>query len=170
MKKSSLKLACHPFTTCDGVFEAGFTPAGLASLRFPGSGENPGKGGEADLSFVIPKDWLKLTDEALNRALCGMHLKRRPEMDLSRGTRFQRSVWEELMKIPVGHTVSYGQLAWRIGHPAAVRAVGRACGANPIPLLIPCHRVLAANGRIGGFSGGMDWKRRLLEIEHIEYF
>lgn len=170
MKRTIPNLACHTFTTCDGVFEAGFTPAGLASLQFPGTVSEAGDGEAPDISFVVPKEWLKLTDEALNRALCGMHLKRRPEMDLTCGTRFQRRVWEELMKIPVGHTVSYGQLAWRIGHPAAVRAVGRACGANPIPLLIPCHRVLAANGRIGGFSGGMDWKRRLLEIEHIEYF
>lgn len=72
-----------------------------------------------------------------------------------------------MLRIPRGATMSYGEIAAKLNNPRASRAVGGACGANPIPLLVPCHRVLAANGRLGGFSGGLDWKRRLLAIEGI---
>ena len=67
----------------------------------------------------------------------------------------------------MGRTASYGDLARDIGRPKAFRAVGGACGANPIPVLIPCHRALAANGRLGGFSGGLEWKRTLLAAEGV---
>lgn len=70
-------------------------------------------------------------------------------------------------KIKFGQTQSYGELAATIGNPKAVRAVGGACGANPIPVLVPCHRVLAANQRIGGFSSGLAWKRKLHALEKI---
>ena len=72
-----------------------------------------------------------------------------------------------MRKISMGQTKSYGEIARAIGRPKAVRAVGGACGANPIPVLIPCHRVLAANGKIGGFSGGLDRKYDLLAREGI---
>lgn len=72
-----------------------------------------------------------------------------------------------MLKIKLGRTQSYGEIAKAIGKPKAVRAVGGACGANPIPLLVPCHRVLAANKKIGGFSSGLDWKRKLLAREGI---
>lgn len=72
-----------------------------------------------------------------------------------------------MLRIPPGETRSYGEIAAALGQPLASRAVGGACGANPIPVLVPCHRVLAANGRLGGFSGGLDWKRRLLAIEGV---
>jgi len=85
------------------------------------------------------------------------------------GTDFRKCVWRELLKIPVGKTKSYGEIAAAIGRPKAVRAVGGACGANPIPVLVPCHRVLAANKKIGGFSGGLDWKRDLLAREGIKF-
>jgi len=88
-------------------------------------------------------------------------------MDLSGGTEFQRRVWEELTWTPCGETRSYAEIAKAIRKPKAVRAVGGACGANPVPLLVPCHRVLAANRKIGGFSGGLDWKRKLLEREGV---
>ena len=67
----------------------------------------------------------------------------------------------------MGKTKSYGEVARAIGKPKAVRAVGGACGANPIPVLIPCHRVLAANRKLGGFSGGLNWKRKLLAQERV---
>jgi len=72
-----------------------------------------------------------------------------------------------MTKIPFGQTTSYGELADVIGKPKAVRAVGGACGANPIPVLVPCHRVLGANNKIGGFSSGLDRKRELLKRERI---
>ncbi len=83
------------------------------------------------------------------------------------GTAFQKSVWQALQKIALGRTQSYGEIAAAIGRPRAVRAVGGACGANPIPVLVPCHRVLAANRKLGGFSGGLDWKRSLLKREAV---
>ncbi|KAB2640119.1 MAG: methylated-DNA--[protein]-cysteine S-methyltransferase [Verrucomicrobia bacterium] len=88
-------------------------------------------------------------------------------MDLRAGTRFQHSVWRELQTLAAGQTRSYGQIAAARGRPKACRAVGSACAANPLPLLVPCHRVLASGGRLGGFSGGLDWKRHLLQAESM---
>lgn len=82
------------------------------------------------------------------------------------GTRFQLRVWEALRNIPYGDTISYGELASRIGNPAASRAVGAANGRNPIPIIIPCHRVIGANGTLVGFGGGLDTKQKLLRLEH----
>lgn len=82
-----------------------------------------------------------------------------------RGTNFQVNVWRALLRIPVGETLSYGQLAGAIGRPEAVRAVANAVAANPVNWLIPCHRVLRANGDIGGYRGGQDRKRALLAWE-----
>ena len=90
-----------------------------------------------------------------------------PPLDLSASTDFQRKVWAALKKISCGQTKSYAVIAATVGKPKAARAVGGACGANPIPLLIPCHRVLAANKKIGGFSGGLDWKKKLLSRELV---
>jgi methylated-DNA-[protein]-cysteine S-methyltransferase len=81
------------------------------------------------------------------------------------GTPFQRRVWAELQRIPVGQTISYGQLAAAIGKPAAVRAVGAANGRNPVALVVPCHRVIAANGKLHGYGGGLDRKAWLLRHE-----
>ncbi len=81
------------------------------------------------------------------------------------GTEFQHTVWQALGKIPSGQTLSYGALAARIGRPGAARAVGGAVGANPVILAIPCHRVLAGNGRLHGFGCGLELKARLLEAE-----
>ena len=81
------------------------------------------------------------------------------------GTEFQRTVWRALRDIPVGETRSYGQLAAAIGHPSAVRAVGLANGANPIGIVVPCHRVIGANGSLTGYGGGLERKRWLLEYE-----
>jgi O-6-methylguanine DNA methyltransferase len=91
-------------------------------------------------------------------------------LDLAGGTALQRSVWFEIAKIPYGETISYSTLAERVGFPRAVRAVASACGANPIPLGIPCHRVLAKDGSLGGFSlGGLEVKEYLLLTESRQY-
>ena len=78
------------------------------------------------------------------------------------GTKFQLAVWKELLKVPAGKTVSYAELARRIKKPKAFRAVGNAMGANPIPIVVPCHRVIATGGGLGGFGGGLTLKRKLL--------
>lgn len=84
-----------------------------------------------------------------------------------RGTPFQRRVWRALLEIPYGTVCSYGEIARRIEHPTAVRAVGAANGANPLPILVPCHRVIGQNGRLTGYAGGLDRKRALLEHEGL---
>lgn len=82
---------------------------------------------------------------------------------------FEKKVWSALSKIPFGKTMTYGELAAQIGAPKAARAVGQAAGRNPVPLIIPCHRLLAEKGKLGGFSGGIDEKKRLLEHEGIKW-
>ena len=82
-----------------------------------------------------------------------------------KGTRFQQRVWRELQEIPWGATTTYREIAERLGQPAAVRAVGHANGRNPIAIVIPCHRVVGANGDLTGFAGGIETKRRLLQHE-----
>jgi methylated-DNA-[protein]-cysteine S-methyltransferase len=82
------------------------------------------------------------------------------------GTEFQLRVWNALRTIPYGETVSYAQLAERIGNPKAVRAVGLANGSNPIPIIVPCHRVIGSDGSLTGFGGGLSTKKMLLELEN----
>ncbi len=86
-------------------------------------------------------------------------------IDLRKGSPFDRKVWKAIEGIPFGKTMSYGQIAERAGSPGAARAAGGACGRNPVPILIPCHRVVAGGGKLGGFGGGLDIKRALLELE-----
>lgn len=81
------------------------------------------------------------------------------------GTAFQLAVWKALDDIPYGETITYRELALRVGRPHAFRAVGQANGANPLPIVYPCHRVVATGGRLGGYGGGLDMKRRLLALE-----
>ncbi|HKI98901.1 MAG TPA: methylated-DNA--[protein]-cysteine S-methyltransferase [bacterium] len=82
-----------------------------------------------------------------------------------RGTPFQQRVWQELRRIPYGQTISYGELARRIGRPSASRAVGAANGRNPLPIVVPCHRVIGSTGRLTGFAGGLHLKEGLLALE-----
>ena len=86
------------------------------------------------------------------------------------GTEFQNLVWKEISRIPYGQTMSYQEIAARIGHPNSSIAVANACGKNPYPIIIPCHRVICSNGKLGGYSGpgGISEKRRLLKNENNE--
>jgi len=81
------------------------------------------------------------------------------------GTEFQKRVWKALLTIPYGETMSYGELAKKIGEPKAVRAVGAANGQNPLPIIVPCHRVIGSDGSLTGFGGGLENKKKLLELE-----
>ncbi len=170
-----------PIVTSDGVFIARYTETGLAELNFPNAkvvaagkrseGGLVGRassraGGKSEIPAQI-RAWHRTTESALKKILGGTEPEKFPPFDAA-GTDFQKSVWREMRKIPLGRTKSYGEVAKAIGKPKAVRAVGGACGANPIPVLIPCHRVLAANKKLGGFSGGLDWKRKLLSREGIK--
>lgn len=87
---------------------------------------------------------------------------------LLHGTEFQVAVWKAVARIPYGHTTTYGSIASAVGRPTAVRAAGTAIGANPLPIVIPCHRVVAGNGGLAGFGGGLERKKRLLELERVK--
>lgn len=95
--------------------------------------------------------------------------RRRPDADTIpldvHATAFRRRVWEALRRIPAGQTRTYGEIAAEVGVSGAARAVGTACATNPIPIVVPCHRVVAANGKLGGYSGGLARKRQLLAAE-----
>ena len=112
-------------------------------------------------------------DDRVVRELAEYFAGRRRDFTIElapKGTPFQRDVWNELLRIPYGGTISYAELARRIGRPSAVRAVGAANGANPIPVIIPCHRVIGANGTLTGYGGGIERKQWLLALEGQRLF
>jgi len=174
MKNNLVEL---PISTRDGQFIARYSEKGLAELDFPKNGRAELPLGQAaqqrrpTRSNGIPskiKNWHRATETALKKILVGKKSKL-PPLDWTGKTDFQKSVWRQMLKISAGKTKSYGEISIAIGKPKAVRAVGGACGTNPVPVLVPCHRVLAANKKLGGFSGGLDWKRSLLKREGIKF-
>lgn len=156
-----------PIPTADGQFVARYSEKGLTELDFPnGRAELPlGSDAQQRVPAEI-RSWHRATEAALKNILAGRAAKNLPPLDPA-GTEFQKHVWNALRRISFGKTRSYGEIAQVIGKPRAVRAVGGACGANPIPILVPCHCVLAANKKLGGFSGGLNWKRTLLAREGV---
>jgi methylated-DNA-[protein]-cysteine S-methyltransferase len=152
------------------------TPVGVFSIAAGKSGDIVAAGFEND-GFVLA-DWLEARGHAIcpDGRPCARALKqvreyfagKRTAFELPlapEGTEFQRRVWAELMKIPFGATKSYGQVAKALGDVGSIRAVGKANGANPIALLIPCHRVIGANGSLTGYAAGLEIKRFLLDFE-----
>lgn len=166
--KTKINFIELPIATADGEFTAHYSEKGLAEIDWPTVGRASSR---AVKPRVVPAQtlrWHGATTKALKSILAGREPKEFPPLDLA-GTEFQKSVWNQMQKISLGKTKSYGEIASAIGNPKAVRAVGGACGANPVPVLVPCHRVLAANKKLGGFSGGLDWKRKLLAQEGIKF-
>lgn len=102
----------------------------------------------------------------LEKYLSGRLSKFKARLDISTGTDFQKAVWKKLLDVPYGQVVTYQDLARAVGRPKAARAVGNAVGTNPLPIVVPCHRVLASNG-LGGYSCGIDIKKNLLKIEGV---
>jgi methylated-DNA-[protein]-cysteine S-methyltransferase len=132
--------------------------AGLSHLLFARADPPPGDGSEA------ARATLDLAEAQLAEYFAG----RRREFSVplaAEGTEFQRAVWAALLDIPFGQTWSYSDLARRIGKPSAVRAVGAANGKNPISIIVPCHRVIGADGTLTGYGGGVTTKERLLRLE-----
>ncbi len=153
------------------------TPIGLLLVESNGSAithiDLPGKKTRAGAE-APPSASESETGEVLDRAVAQLQeyfAGERTEFDLPlelEGTPFQKDVWLALAEIPYGKTVSYAELADMVGRPSAFRAVGQANGANPIPIVLPCHRVIASGGGIGGYGGGLDMKRRLLALEGVD--
>lgn len=165
MSRTTNRDTCSlPLPTSDGEFTAHYSLSGLCALDFPSGARWSKKPSDSKPPPAIRR-WHALTTKALTRILAGQPPTDLPPLDFSSGTLFQQSVWRALVRIRYGGTRTYAQIAQDIARPKAVRAVGGACGANPIPVLVPCHRVLAANQALGGFSAGLHWKRTLLARE-----
>jgi methylated-DNA-[protein]-cysteine S-methyltransferase len=142
-----------------------FTERGLAALEFGGEGASSAP--EQDYSPPHLKPLIEAAKRELAAYFEGVPTDFAALPLDPRGTPFQLRVWQELRRIPWGQTISYGELARRLGSPKASRAVGQANAVNPIPLIIPCHRVIAADGGLGGYSSGPDRKRWLLSHEGV---
>jgi methylated-DNA-[protein]-cysteine S-methyltransferase len=139
------------------------SPQGLRAILFHASGE-PAEGARNDRNPVLLE-----TARQLRAYFAGKAAAFDLPLDLA-GTDFEKRVWHELLTIPYGETRTYAQIAAALGSPKAVRAVGAANGANPIPIVVPCHRVIGSNGKLVGYGGGLDLKRRLLDLERPSLF
>jgi len=123
---------------------------------------------DPDPSWVASKKPFKEVVTQLKEYFSGRRKRFDLPLDLQ-GTPFQRSVWKALLEIPYGQTASYGDIARRIGNPKACRAVGGANGANPVAVIVPCHRVIGTSGKLTGFGAGLPIKRRLLDLEGVDH-
>ena len=133
------------------------TPAGIRSVWF---GDPPTLEGGRNAGNALLLDAGRQLRDYFAGELREFHLP----LDMV-GSPFQKRVWNQLLAIPYGETRSYGQIAAALGDPNSVRAVGAANGANPIPIIVPCHRVIGASGKLVGYGGGLELKKRLLELE-----
>ena len=133
---------------------------GLREIKFPKNGQAAAPGPECTKDDSALREPVRQLRAYFGGELETFDLPLAPE-----GTPFQQKVWDELCKIPYGETISYGELARRIGNPNASRAVGLANGSNPIPIIIPCHRVIGSNGKLTGYGGGLPIKGKLLALE-----
>jgi methylated-DNA-[protein]-cysteine S-methyltransferase len=172
-----MALPTHPhlissFPSAFGPVWLSATERGLSGLWFEGQKHLP--------NFEDAQHWqrgehrfMQVALEQLHRYFAGQMKRQAFELgdvlplDLSRGTAFQQSVWQALLRIPMGGISSYGQIAQMIGNSAAVRAVGAAVGRNPISVLVPCHRVLGKDGSLTGYAGGLEKKIALLRLEGV---
>jgi len=154
--------------TVHGTFQAALTERGIGCLVFP---DQLGAA-ERWLGRRLPGVVFRTSDPRADHLAGELDAYFRGDLtvftvpvDLA-GTSFQLSVWHQLRAIPYGEVRSYADVARAIDRPQAVRAVGAANGANPVPIVVPCHRVIGSSGALTGFGGGLDWKRRLLATEN----
>lgn len=138
------------------------TTGGVREVWFCDAGEK--QSGREDLESLSPDALCLETQKQLEEYFAGTRTSFDLPLDLA-GTGFQRTVWEELLRIPFGKTISYRDLSIRIGNVKAIRAVGHANGQNPLPVLVPCHRVIGADGSLTGYGGGLWRKKILLTLE-----
>lgn len=144
------------------------TPKGVCEIALPGTTRPEFRESlqrqYPDAVIAEDEQATRTAAEELQQYWRGEAVEFSSQLDLH-GTDFQRAVWQALRRIPRGETVTYGQVAEAVGSPRAYQAVGRAVGANPVPIMIPCHRVIGADGSLTGFASGLDTKRWLLEHE-----
>jgi len=141
------------------------TPQGLAGLWFHDQRHRPDATWFQRWAIDNQQPVLLETQRQLRAFFDGTLKRFDLPLDLTAGTPFQRAIWAALQGIPMGHTNSYGEVAQQVGRAAAVRAVGAAVGRNPVSIVVPCHRVMGANGALTGYAGGLDRKTALLSLE-----
>jgi methylated-DNA-[protein]-cysteine S-methyltransferase len=144
------------------------TPTGVVELTIDGDalvGLEFVERSDAPATLPAVDDPARIVDRVQRYFAGDVHALDDVLVRFDRGTPFQRDVWAALRTIPVGETISYAELARRVGRPGAFRAVGAANGQNPVGVVVPCHRVIAADGTLGGYAGGLDRKRWLLAHE-----
>lgn len=156
---------CTTFSLAGINFTVTATDKGIAAISLNGTGDVP-----ADCKKLgkQAKEFFGVYDE-LKEYFAGTRTKFTVPLSIESGTKFQKSVWKQLEKIPYGKAISYKQLAGKVGSPNAFRAAGSANGKNPIPIIIPCHRVINHDSGLGGYSCGLDVKRKLLRLEKISW-
>ena len=154
-------LAYDQFETPQGTMLATATDNGLAGVYFKGQKH-----------FPKQRDWRRDARHPVlrqaKRELAEYFAGRRKRFDVAldpRGSVFQRSIWKAISKVGFGRTLTYGELAQRAGHPGSARAAGAATGRNPLSIIVPCHRIMGADGSLTGYAGGLSRKRALLELE-----
>jgi len=150
-----------------GWVAMGGSEAGLALLTLPKSSRKTALSEIKELAADAGEDTSVFSDlpNRLQRYFNGEKILFTDRLDLSGATTFQRAVWKATLSIPYGETRTYAWVAQQMGKPRALRAVGKALARNPLPIIVPCHRVIASSGNLGGFSGGLALKKRLLELE-----
>ena len=154
-------LAYDQFETPQGTMLATATDNGLAGVYFKGQKH-----------FPKQRDWRRDARHPVlrqaKRELAEYFAGRRKRFDVPldpQGSVFQRSIWNAISKVGFGRTLTYGELAQRAGHPGSARAAGAATGRNPLSIIVPCHRIMGADGSLTGYAGGLSRKRALLELE-----
>ncbi|HEX9897208.1 MAG TPA: methylated-DNA--[protein]-cysteine S-methyltransferase [Dehalococcoidales bacterium] len=155
------------FNTSQGWMGCLSSTVGLQRITLPQSTPQHAiemMGGTAEQAVWSPDSFIDII-HSLTEYFSGKRSQFSGELDYGQATPFQKQVWEATRAIPYGETRSYSWVANRIGKPAAVRAVGQALGKNPLPIIVPCHRVIASNGTLCGFGGGLEMKRNLLRLE-----
>lgn len=147
------------------------TPVGTLKLFSNGRAVTqillPSQLASADRSEENPDDFLHDACRDFRAWFAGDQPELNVPHEFTTGTPFQREVWKELCRIPIGTTISYAELAIRVGRPTAVRAVGTANGRNPLPIIVPCHRVIGSDGSLTGYAGGTTMKQQLLDHERL---
>ncbi len=154
-------MATSHCSTPFGTITVVATARGICRVRFPNETRPLEDGDSSAAAATLAKG----VSRKLARYFGGKAVEFDEPLDLNGASDFYQRVWRELRKVPRGKTLSYAELARRTGKPNAARAVGAAMATNPVPVLIPCHRVIRSDGSLGGFGGGLDLKRRLLELE-----
>ena len=157
----------HVFKTKEGWVATLGSANGLVSIALPRSSAQAALDslcGGIEQAAASPERFRDLA-KRLQDYFSGHKVSFPDELDLSSATPFQQAVWQAARQIPYGETRSYGWLAEKAGRPGAARAVGQALSRNPLPVIVPCHRVIAGDGSLGGFSDGLEMKRRLLRLE-----